>query len=241
MSETATMPPDSSRMMDQQANNVVQPIAAGLVTKVFRSLPELDEIREAWKAWQYHANSDFDFYSTVVRTLPGVVRPHVIALFKDGRPEALLAGRIDKRRLDFNIGYGPFFRPEARVLSIIHGGSLGNESPAICEALVAELIRNLGAGEADIAFFNHIREHSDLYRSAAILPFVLARDRFPVWNRHRTMTVPTGSAELYERLSSKARKNLKVSSQETSPGSQRRCQGALLPYRRGIRRGDGSD
>jgi hypothetical protein len=175
--------------------------------RVLRSVSEVEEIRGTWMQMQRNPNADIDFFLTVLRTRPQILRPHIILCYRDGIPEAMLVGRLENGHVDLKIGYADFLRPRARMLIFIHGGLLGNPGSDTCEILVREVMKSLRLGEADIAFFNHLRADSPLYVSLACQPGVLNRDYFPALQIHRSMTMPASAEEFWLRLSPKVRKN----------------------------------
>jgi len=77
----------------------------GTTVRVCRTVADIEEIRPFWASWKGYRDSDIDFYLEFIRTRQEVLRPHVIVLSRDGRPDALLIGRLEKTRIDSKIGY----------------------------------------------------------------------------------------------------------------------------------------
>jgi len=177
--------------------------------KVLRSAAEIEDLRETWKSWQYHPNSDIDFYLTVNRLRPQILRPHVVMLYRDGQPDAMLIGRIVQERIDLKVGYQTVLAPQTRTLRILHHGFLGNLSPANSEVLVNEILSTLRRGESDLAMVSHVRVDSPVYQAAAKVPGFLSRDFFPQLQLHRSTTIPATVEDFHRRLSHKVRKNSK--------------------------------
>ena len=65
--------------------------------RIARTVPEVEGLREAWTGWPGHRDSDIDFYLMINQAHPEILRPHVIALYRDGKPDAILIGRLDKK------------------------------------------------------------------------------------------------------------------------------------------------
>lgn len=63
--------------------------------RTVRDLAHVDELKDFWASCPSHRDSDFDFYLFYLRNSTEVIRPHVIVLYRDGRPRALLAGRLE--------------------------------------------------------------------------------------------------------------------------------------------------
>jgi len=177
--------------------------------RILRTAAEIEDFRETWESWQRHPNIDIDFYLTVNRMRPQILRPHIVVLYRDGRPDAMLVGRIVNERIACNIGYKTVFAPRARVLRIIYGGILGNLSPANGEILVNEILSALCRGESDLAILSPIRVDSPFYQAATQVPGFLSRDFFPPVQLHRSTSIPATVEDFNRRLSHKVRKNSK--------------------------------
>src|SRR5258708_3124929 len=184
-------------------------MAEELRLRVIRDRAGIEEIREVWSAWHQHPNSDIDFYLTVIRSMPGVVRPHIIALYRDEIPQALLIGRLEKAQIDLKIGYKTFLKPKARVLTFIYQGLLGDATEENTKALVQEVIDCLNRKEADAAMLGHARLGSAVSAFGAAMPGFLCRDHGASPTMHRSMTLPATIDEVYAGLSAKVRKNLR--------------------------------
>jgi CelD/BcsL family acetyltransferase involved in cellulose biosynthesis len=174
--------------------------------RVLRSLAELEEIRPYWESWPGHPESRMDFYLSLLRSTPDIVRPHVLAVYRDGRPESILIGRVDRRPIRFRVGYFSV-RFKANSLFFVKGSLRGDGSLHDCELLIRELCRNLSSGEADLAYLNFLQEDSDIYRLAKELPGILSRDRIRTSQRHYTVKLPGSVEEFHKSLSPRIRKN----------------------------------
>jgi hypothetical protein len=176
--------------------------------RVLKTLAELEEVRAAWAAWPGHRDSRLDFYLAVLRSNPETERPHVIVIYREGRPDALLVGRLDHSRVGFRIGYA-HFRRRADILYFVYGAFRGNPSIANCELFVREIRRSLASGEADVAYLNFLKTDSDLHRLAREMPGLLSRDHLCVTQPHFSASLPGCAKQFYESLSPKARKHAK--------------------------------
>ncbi len=181
----------------------------GAVTvRVLRTLPELESIRSIWTLWQRHPNSDIDFYLQVLAMRPGS-RPHVLVLYRDGRPEAMLIGRACEEQIECRIGYRVLWRPRKRHLTFIYGGQLGNFSPENCEAFVQEINDSLRRDEAVVAWLHFVKEGSPLCELARHSSSLLCRDYSPSVQVHRSTILQDSVEAFYQTLSPKVRKNQK--------------------------------
>lgn len=78
--------------------------------RLLRSVPEIEQIRDIWAAWQCHPNSDVDFFLAVIQSRPNVLRPHVVLACRDGVPEAMLVARLEANTVPINFGYKTLFK-----------------------------------------------------------------------------------------------------------------------------------
>jgi hypothetical protein len=191
---------NSGRM--KQAENRVQ-------VRVARSVQEIEAIREIWTGWQWNPNADIDFYLHVLGSEPEILRPHVLVLYRDDLPVAMLVGRIVQSEIEARLGYARLFKTRARTLTFIYGGQVGDLSTENSQILVLEIVRSLQEGESDVAAFRFLRTDSPLYRLARHSTTLLSRDYFPTAQSHRSTKLRDGAEGFYRNLSPKVRKNLK--------------------------------
>ena len=174
--------------------------------EVLRAVSDLERIRPAWESWPGNRESDIDFYLTVAGSSPETVRPHVMVISRGGRPDAILVGRLDRRRIPFRLGYLNF-RVKADVLFFVAGPLRGNASPENCRLFVQEIRRSLSSGEAHAAYFHHLPTNSDLYSLVRETPGLLARDPVQETHAHFSRSLPATAEEFQRSLSLKLRSN----------------------------------
>ena len=142
--------------------------------QTIRHLCELETLRSIWQTWPGTRDSDLDFFSSAVRTRGSGCEPHVIVLARNRRPEAILVGRCERKRLPVKLGRITICQPEVNILEFVHGGLRGIASPENCQALLQRVMRSLDQGEADLALWERIDVHSPLYSGVLKLrPFAL--------------------------------------------------------------------
>src|ERR1700689_1615096 len=151
--------------------------------RVLRTVAEVEEIRPWWGSWQGNPDADIDFYLSFFRAGTEIVRPHVIVVYRGGIPDAILVGRIDRRVMDFRIGYTGF-GPKANILFFVAGALRGNASFENSELFVQEICHSLSRKEADVAYLNLLRIDSDPFKLAKKIPGFTRRDHFCVIQPH---------------------------------------------------------
>lgn len=176
-------------------------LSSDVEVRILRSLEELEALRPVWETWPGNRDSDIDFYQLVVRNNPESKRPHVLVVYRGGRPDAMLVGRLDSTRLDrVRIGYIRV-RPRVDVLYFVYGALRGNPSRENSELLVQEICKSLAAGEADLAYLNFLIEGSPLLQIAKTAPPAPCQDRYQSSQVHFTRSLPSSVAEFRRGLS----------------------------------------
>lgn len=141
-----------------------------------RDLHELETLRAIWESWPGSRDSNLDFFCSIVRSRGSSCRPHVIVLTRNARPDAILIGLRERRKLRFRLGYFTIYQPEVNALEFVYGGLRGNAHHENCAVLVREIIRSLDAGDADLALWKQLDVQSPLYSCLLHLPHFALRD-----------------------------------------------------------------
>src|ERR1700678_1685212 len=84
--------------------------------QTIRDLHELESLREIWESWTGPRNTDLEFFSSLVRSRGLRCRPHVMVINRDARPDAMLIGLRERKRLPFRIGTFTIWEPEVNML-----------------------------------------------------------------------------------------------------------------------------
>jgi hypothetical protein len=177
--------------------------------RILRSIEEVESLRSFWSTRSGLRDSDIDVFLTTFKNTPAAIAPYVVVLYRGGDPTALMAGRIDHRRLSFRVGYVSLFKPLAKVITFTYGALRGDASPDNCDRLVREVIASLKKGEADVALLEYIDADSFLASSAKRMPGLLARDYFSPIRPHRKRQLPGSVGQMYAALSGNERKHFR--------------------------------
>jgi hypothetical protein len=165
---------------------------------------ELEEVRDYWESWPGNRDSDIHSFLSFLQSNPGTVSPHVLLVYRQGRPDAILVGRIDNAELRCKLGYlGMGFR--ARIMCFVYGAQRGNPSEENSGLLVDEILRSLSQGEADVAYLNFLPHGSGLCRLAMQKPGRLSRDYLRITQMHFGATLPDTVEKLYRSLPTELR------------------------------------
>jgi hypothetical protein len=199
-SESRTLFPDPRSSEDHQTLGTV---------RVFRTIQELEELREPWNLWCDDPAADMDFYLASARNRSDFVRPHVMVAYRNGHPDCMLVGRLERSCLKLKVGYTILFQPTAKQLFFLQGGVLGNPSPENCRLLVQELKRHLENREAEVIELTRLTKDSELYRSALLQFRFFSRGHFSPLHEHRWLELPGTFKEFFQGLSRKNRHELR--------------------------------
>lgn len=151
---------------------------------VIKTFEGLEAVRSPWERWQRHPNSDFAQFAMICTLRPEVESPYVAVVGQNGRPQALLAGRLERTRIAPAIGYAQLAGVPAKVLTVLHQGLLGRDDEEVGELLVRHLWSALAAGEADAVAFHKLSEESPLLRAVQAHGPRRWREKNPVWMAH---------------------------------------------------------
>jgi hypothetical protein len=177
--------------------------------RILEAATEFEELRDAWSAWSDHPEADLDFFSIYLRHRTEVVRPHVMVVYRSGRPDCMLVGWLHQGPVAFNVGSFVLFRSNARILRFVAGGFLGNQSRANTRFLVREIIRSLHKHEAQAVEFSQLKVDSPLYNLAKREPNVLCREHFTPVRTHPYLTLPASFDEFLRSRSRKGRQQFR--------------------------------
>lgn len=183
--------------------------APAIEIRVARTIAEVEAIREIWSAWNFSRDTDLDFCLEFVWSLEGFERPHVIMLYRNGIPDAMLLGRVDRVKMAPRLGYLQLPGMSARLLTFPSDGFLGKASPENCETLVRSVLDALRQGEADAALLQQVDTESPLMQKALRLPNVASRDYVLEPMPHSVLNLSKDSEAVWLGLSSGSRADVR--------------------------------
>jgi hypothetical protein len=149
---------------------------------------DIEAIRNIWEKFQWHPHGDIDFFINLLNERPKIIRPNVITVYKGSEPKALLVCRLEIAKINCSIGYKTIARPEARLLTLMYGGLLGDVNEEIAKLLLQRLWDSLKKNEADAVYVNFIPKESELFKVVQKVILLPCRDFFPEEEVHWKMT-----------------------------------------------------
>jgi len=170
---------------------------------------EIESLREQWQALRPPPNADPEFFLIVVRSRAEIVRPHVVALFRGDRLEALLVGRLEDVEYRCTFGYATVLRTTVRAITIVTGGAIRSGPDVPWAPMLRSLRAEIPAGTADCVWFRSIEASSDLpARIREAVPRIWRSDAGRT-QLHWRLDLPATFDELLKRVSRDSRKHLR--------------------------------
>lgn len=161
--------------------------AEGLVLRTVCDPQDLETFRTIWQRWPGTRDSDLDFFASMVRSRTGC-QPYVVVLLRNSKPDAILVGLRERRKLSYQLGWLRICTLEINVIEFVSGGLRGSASDENCAALVRYVMRSLKRGDADMASWKDLDVQSPLFNCALQWPHFALRDHFPCMDGHWWIT-----------------------------------------------------
>ncbi len=83
------------------------------------SREDVERLRSVWSIMQYNPETDIEFYLAIVRSRSNILRPHVVVLYNDKEPVAMMVARLEQITLNCKVGYHTFFKIPVRSLTVL--------------------------------------------------------------------------------------------------------------------------
>jgi len=180
-----------------------------LTVSIARTAQEVESLREIWANLQHGPLASIDYLLTAIKFQKNAIRPHVIVIYRQGKPETLLVGLINDTATEIKFKGSTILRLKYRILGITLGGIIGNMAQENCAVLIGELNKSLKHREVDAVYFQEIQTKSHIYQLAQEIPSYLFRDHFPQVENHYKMTLFPSADDFYASKTSKQRYNLR--------------------------------
>jgi Acetyltransferase (GNAT) domain len=177
---------------------------------VARTIAEVEAMRGAWERLQVgEIDADIDYFLTVVRARPEVVRPHVVLIERDGVPCLMIAARLEDAPLEVKLGYHVVARPRLRALRVAFGGIVGAAGDTDRRRALHELQRPLREGEADVAVLTQLEAGGPMCSLARAAGSRMRRAQAEIPAPHWSVAIPDSMDEFLAERSGRTRKNLR--------------------------------
>lgn len=176
--------------------------------RIFRTRESLEELRAKWLTWPGNRDSDWYLNLQILESNPSTETPHVLCVYRNGEPDAILVGRKSSGKMNLRIGYLKLGLSVTQ-LYFVYGAFRGNVSTENARLLVREILQCLRRGEADLAYMNFHREDSPLFEAIHQVCPLPSRGLFHDVQKHYATSIPGTMDEYYQRLSHNSRSQAK--------------------------------
>lgn len=170
---------------------------------------DVQRLRPLWEKWQNHPNTDFEHYQLVLSTRARDAAPYLVLAKADNAPVGLLVGRTEPQDMSVKVGYANIKLGRACVLRIMTGGVLGAWWDELAAAAVEQLIASFQQGAFDAIIFSNVRTSTAFYRALQAQAGRSGPSVFLAPEPHWIMQIPPKNEELWQRLSSRHRSQLR--------------------------------
>jgi hypothetical protein len=173
--------------------------------EVARTFADVERLAPLWDAipWR-REEAEREYLLARVRLRTDAVAPFGAIAHQSGRPLAALAGRFERRQLPAMVGYRTLYAPRVRVLQLVDGGIVAEDTVAL-GPLLDVLRTTLASGEVDAIAVPPLPVDSPLYRAFSALGGPLERQPFVrAWLR-RLLVLPDSFDEFVASRSRKIR------------------------------------
>lgn len=147
--------------------------------EIATSLQAIENLKPLWKKWSRNLDTDLDYYLNSVNNDSTILRPYVITVYQGDAARAMLVGQVKKQRISTVVSFVNIRGPKVRVLEIVNGGRLGDQSPAIDRLLALQLWAAARNGDLDLICFRRLPLQSELFRMLHENSRFLAKERVP--------------------------------------------------------------
>jgi hypothetical protein len=192
--------------------------------EVARTVETVEALRAAWQDMPSRVEADIDFFLRFMEVHDDfVVRPHVIALRKEGRVVTILPGRLERRSPTIRLGYKEFALPAVSQLTFV-GQLLGDDRRDAAAEVMKSIQGSLRRNEGDVVLFHQADSQEYLHEAFEKAGGILTRDYFKEIEENWKARIPNGYGAFLESRSRNTRRNLKRYSKRLSEAFPGRVQ-----------------
>ena len=175
---------------------------------LLRNFEEIDTIRNVWKNLQYHPNTDYDFYQTIIRNRPEVCYPLVMVFKKESGIKSIIVCRVENRILPCKIGYTTIFSSKLKSLNILYAGFLGDRSDDVLRSVLNQITILIKNKEIEIAELSFIDVSGTLYAQYLQSISPIYRELYYRPQPHYLMQLPESEDDLFKEMSAHHRNTI---------------------------------
>ena len=147
--------------------------------EVATTLQAVEDLRPIWTGFSHNLETDLDYYLHNVANDSTILHPYVVTIYQGSSARAILVGQVKKQRISTVVSFVKLRGPEVKVLEIVSGGRLGEQSVAIDRLLALQICAATRNADLDLLCFRRLPLQSELFRMVQEVPGFLMKERVP--------------------------------------------------------------
>lgn len=182
--------------------------------KLLHERQDIERLRPLWTRFNRNPQVDIDFVLLLSKTRAEIERLHILAVYKNAVPLALLVGRLEEISFRPHLGYLKLFPIRLKQVIFVRDGWLGEFDAEITNALLCTIIGNLEAWKADVFCFRNLPLDGNLCANIRVRCGLLQKDYTSESIDHWKSTLPDTFEDFLSRRPRKhrswLRRNIRV-------------------------------
>jgi len=177
--------------------------------KIIDEVTDFKSVANFWKNEQWHPYTDIEYYTNVIVNEPNFLKPFILVIYKNNRPETLVIGSIVKDKFSLQIGYKKLFKVKTKRLVILYGGILGNQSVENCTKIISILRSQVSKRKVNSIRFKYIDSEFTIFKVIKSSNRILLKDSVIRKNPHYFLSFPGCLETFLKSRTKKTRRNIK--------------------------------
>lgn len=142
-----------------------QASGAEVHVSVAQTIAEVEALRDIWNALEpAHVDSEIGYFSVVAANADQVISSYVVRLQRAGRPDILVAARLENLPVPFRLGYSSIGSTQMKAIVVAFDGVIGAQGPSDQAAVIESLEQLLKNRVADVLLMRNVDPDSSLYK-----------------------------------------------------------------------------
>jgi GNAT acetyltransferase-like protein len=180
-----------------------------LSLQVATSLQAVEDLKPIWKRWSHNLDTDHDYYLHNLKSDSTILSPYVVTVYQGQTAQAMLVGQVRKQRMSTVVSFVNIRGPKVKVLEIVNGGRMGEQSAAIDRLLALHLCSATRTADVDVLCFRRLPLQSELFRTLQQAPGLLMKERVPHVFHYSVVPLTASSGKRARALSGKNRREVR--------------------------------
>jgi len=134
------------------------------------TLRAVEDLGPVWKTWTNSLETDIEYYLHNLTSDSTILHPYVITICQGEIARAMLIGLVRRLKTSAAVSFIRIPGPTAKVLEIMKGGRLGQQSSAIDQLIARQLAKAIARDKINLLRFHRLPLRSELLSQLRQLP-----------------------------------------------------------------------